>query len=91
MRRIYSYSIRKESILDMLHAKRHHPCLEITYRDRSGQYTHKLSAGYGDELYVYGRDRKLTFYPPIQDWDISGWRSLKEKTRQENSSLNHTR
>lgn len=53
MRKIHSYRIQKEHILEMLQAKRHHQCLEITYRDRSGQHTHKLSAGYGDGLDVY--------------------------------------
>jgi hypothetical protein len=37
----------------MIQAKRLHPCLEITFRDRSGRHTHKLSAGYNDDLDVY--------------------------------------
>ena len=53
MRRIYKYSISKERIEDMIRAKRFNPCLEITFRDRSGQHTHKLTAGYGDDLGVY--------------------------------------
>ena len=53
MRRILNYSIGKESIEDMIRAKRFNPCLEITFRDRSGQYTHKLAAGYDDDLDVY--------------------------------------
>ena len=53
MRRIYNYSIGKESIEDMIQAKRFNSCLEITFRDRSGQHTHKLSAGYDDDLDVY--------------------------------------
>jgi hypothetical protein len=53
MRKILRYSIQKENIQDMLQAKRFNPCLEITYRDRYGKYTYKLSAGYGDELDVY--------------------------------------
>ena len=53
MRRIYKYSIGKESIEDMIRAKRFNPCLEITFRDRSGQHTHKLTAGYTDDLDVY--------------------------------------
>lgn len=53
MRRIHSYSIEKESFWDMLHAKRHNPCLCIIFQDRSGKHTHKLSAGYGDKLDVY--------------------------------------
>ena len=53
MRRIHRFSIRKEDLFDMLHDRRHNPCLEITYRDRSGEYTHKLSAGYWDDIDVY--------------------------------------
>ena len=53
MRKIHNYRITKESFWEMLHAKRHNPCLEITYRDRSGKYTHKLSAGYSDDIDVY--------------------------------------
>ncbi|WP_020585839.1 hypothetical protein [Desulfobacter curvatus] len=53
MRRIRNYSINKESTDNMIQAKRFNPCLEITFRDCSGQHTHKLSAGYGDDLDVY--------------------------------------
>jgi hypothetical protein len=37
----------------MLDAGRYNPCLEITYRDRSGKHTHNLSAGYCDDIDVY--------------------------------------
>ena len=53
MHRIQNYSISKESTQDMIRAKRFNPCLEITFRDRSGRHTHKLSAGYDDDLDVY--------------------------------------
>jgi hypothetical protein len=53
MRRIHNYSISKESIEDMIQAKRYNPSLEITFRDRSGQHIHKLSAGYDDDVDVY--------------------------------------
>ena len=53
MRRVLSYSIRKETVSDMLHAGRYNPCLEITYRDRFGNHIHKLSAGYCDDIDVY--------------------------------------
>jgi len=53
MHRINRFSISKESFENMLHAKRHNPCLVISFRDRSGLHTHKLSAGYGDVLDVY--------------------------------------
>ncbi len=53
MRRINRFSIDKESYEDMLKARRFNPCLEITFRDRSGTYTHKLSAGHSDVLNVY--------------------------------------
>ncbi len=53
MRRINRFSISKEDFWEMLHAKRHNPCLVITFRDKSGKYTHKLSAGYTDVLDIY--------------------------------------
>ena len=53
MRRITSYCINKESFEDMLNAKRFNPCLEITFRDRTGEHIHKISAGYSDDIRVY--------------------------------------
>jgi len=53
MRRIHNYSISKEDFWEMLHAKRHNPCLVITFRDKYGKHTHKLSAGYSDNIDVY--------------------------------------
>jgi hypothetical protein len=53
MRRVHRFSIQKEDLFDMLHAQRYNPCLEITYRDRFGKHTHKLSAGYWDDVDVY--------------------------------------
>ena len=53
MRRIHNYRISKEDFWEMLHAKRHNPCLVITFRDKSGKHTHKLSAGYSDDIDVY--------------------------------------
>jgi hypothetical protein len=60
MRRIHRFSIRKEDLFDMLHAGRYNPCLQITYRDRFGRHTHKLSAGYWDDIDVY-REGKETY------------------------------
>ena len=60
MRRIHNYRISKEDFWEMLHAKRHNPCLVITFRDKSGKHTHKLSAGYLDDIDVY-REGKETF------------------------------
>jgi hypothetical protein len=53
MRRIYRYSISKEDYWEMLHAGRYNPCLQITYRDRFGKHTHKLTAGYWDDIDIY--------------------------------------
>jgi hypothetical protein len=58
MCRINNYSINKESTEDMFNAGRFNPCLEITFRDRSGQHTHKLSAGYSDVLDIYREGRE---------------------------------
>ncbi|MBC8438498.1 MAG: hypothetical protein H8D87_02290 [Deltaproteobacteria bacterium] len=60
MRRINNFRINKESIDAMIKAGRFNPCLEITFRDRSGQYTHKVSAGYSDDIDVY-REGKETY------------------------------
>jgi hypothetical protein len=44
----------------MANAGRFHRCLEITFRDKTGTHTHKLNAGYGDDLDVY-REHGETF------------------------------
>lgn len=53
MRRIHNYTIKKEPIEDMIKAGRYNPCLCITFRDRTGNHIHKLSAGASDNLDVY--------------------------------------
>ncbi|MCM2285351.1 MAG: hypothetical protein NDI81_11250 [Desulfobacula sp.] len=60
MRKIHNYCISKEDFWEMLHAKRHSPCMVITFQDKSGSHTHKLSAGYQDDIDVY-RDGKEIF------------------------------
>jgi hypothetical protein len=66
MRRINHYAICKESVDDMTAAGRFNPCLEITFRDRSGVHTHKLSAGYDDHVHVY-RESGQTFVLSCND------------------------
>ena len=53
MRRINNFTIDKESTEDMVNAGRFNPSLEITFRDKTGKHTHKLSVGYSDVLDVY--------------------------------------
>ena len=60
MTRVKNYSITKESTDEMIAAGRFNPSLEIIFRDRLGQHTHKLSAGYGDDIHVY-REAGRTF------------------------------
>ena len=60
MRKVTNHNIKKESFEDMLKAKRFNPCLEITFRDKTGIHTHKLNAGYRDNIYVY-REGEETF------------------------------
>jgi len=60
VRKVTNYNISKESFGDMCKAKRFNPCLEITFRDRTGKHTHKLSAGYSDIIHVY-REHEETF------------------------------
>jgi hypothetical protein len=60
MRKITNYSISKEPIEDMIEAGRFNPCIQITFRDRRGVHTHKLGAGYKDDIHVY-REHGDTF------------------------------
>ena len=53
MRKVHNYTIEKETFEDMHKAKRWNRSLEITFRDRTGIHTHKLSAGYQDDIHVY--------------------------------------
>ena len=53
MKRAKNFKIQKESFEDMQKARRFNPCLEITFCDRSGLHTHKIGAGYQDEIHVY--------------------------------------
>ena len=59
MRKIHNYRISKEDFWEMLHAKRHSPSLVITFKDKSGSHTHKLSAGYQDDIDVYRDSSKI--------------------------------
>lgn len=60
MKRVTSFSITKETFDDMRKAKRFNPCLEITLRDRTGIHTHKIKAGYSDEIHLY-RENGITY------------------------------
>jgi hypothetical protein len=53
---ITDYTIERESIEDQLTAHRFNPCLELTLRERSGEHTYKISAGYADHISVYRED-----------------------------------
>jgi hypothetical protein len=59
MQRVKKYSITKESTDEMIAAGRFNPSLEIVFRDRCGIHRNKLSAGYGDDIYIY-REAALT-------------------------------
>ena len=60
MYRVKNYSIRKESIEDMIKGKRYNPGLELTFTDKTGTYTHKIGAGYSDNKDVY-RENGITY------------------------------
>ena len=60
MQKVNNYKIAKESFEDMNKARRWHPCLEITFRDKTGIHTHKLNSGYQDDIHVY-REHGITF------------------------------
>ena len=56
MKRVKNFEVRKESIEDACRAGRFHPSLEIVFRDEAGIHTHKIGAGYSDELHVFRED-----------------------------------
>jgi hypothetical protein len=79
MRRVRHYTISKESSENMTETGRVNPCLEITFRDRGGVHTHKLSAGHEDDVHVY-REAGLTFVLSLNDpLAMSAWRCSAEK------------
>ncbi len=53
MRKVTNYQVQKESFEDMNDAGRFNPSLEITFRDKTGVHTHKISAGHSDDIDVY--------------------------------------
>ena len=60
MRTLSNYQIGKESHEDQSQAGRCNPALEITFRDRNGQHTHKLGSGNSDDIHVF-RENGLTY------------------------------
>jgi len=66
MRRVNHYTICKETVEDMAAAGRFNRSLEITFRDRNGVHTHKLSTGYEDDVHVY-RESGQTFVLSLND------------------------
>jgi len=59
MRKV-DYQLQKESFKDMAVAGRVNPCLEITFRDKRGIHTHKIGAGYSDDMAVF-RENGATY------------------------------
>ena len=53
MQKVRHYTIRKESFEEMCNSGRFNPCLEIVFEDSAGCHTHKISAGYEDDISVY--------------------------------------
>ncbi len=60
MRTVKNFSISKETIEDQTQAGRWNPCLEISFRDKQGLHTHKIGAGYSDDIHVF-RESGVTF------------------------------
>lgn len=54
------YQLQKESFKDMAAAGRVNPCLEITFRDKRGTHTHKIGAGYSDDMAAF-RENGATY------------------------------
>lgn len=59
MRKV-DYQLQKETFKDMAVAGRLNPCLEITFRDKRGQHTHKIGAGYSDDITAF-RENGTTY------------------------------
>ena len=57
MKRV-KYSIERESTDEQVEAGRFNPCLKLTFRDKTGIHTHKIGAGYSDEIDVYREDQE---------------------------------
>ena len=53
MRRINNYRIFKETTEEMIAGGRFNPSLMITFIDKSGRHTHRLTSGYSDEIHAY--------------------------------------
>lgn len=59
MNKITHFIITNECLKDQLRARRHHPALEITFRDKRGLHKHKILSGRADEIHVF-RENGLT-------------------------------
>lgn len=59
MKKITKFVIANECLKDQLRARRHHPALEITFRDERGMHTHKIVSGRADDIHVF-RENGLT-------------------------------
>ena len=53
MNKVTHFIITNECLQDQLKARRHHPSLEITFRDKEGLHKHKISSGRTDEIHVF--------------------------------------
>jgi len=59
MRKV-DYELQKESFKDMAAAGRLNPCFEITFCDKQGTHTHKIGAGYSDDIAAF-RENGATY------------------------------
>ena len=53
MKKITDFIVANECLKDQLKARRHHPCLEITFKDGSGLHKHKIASGRADDIHVF--------------------------------------
>jgi hypothetical protein len=53
MNKVIHFIITNECLQDQLKARRHHPSLEITFRDKGGLHKHKISSGRTDDIHVF--------------------------------------
>ena len=67
MRTVRNFDITKENTEEQTKAGRWNPCLEISFRDKQGLHTHKICAGYSDDIHVF-RESGVTSIVGTNSW-----------------------
>jgi len=65
----------------MVKAGSYNPCLEISFRDKHGKHTHKLQAGYEDEIHVFKEGEETFVLSQNHRLDYIGLELFKRDTK----------